>query len=207
MKNLANQRHLSTINNPNLKNFHQWIRDPIKLLSQQKHNGFAVSMIAFPVLERWIRGKVGIKNRRLREDDGERFYNELAIQFGALRDPEDGSFPNVAKAFWELFRHGILHQATFSTKPIKICIDEKWVSCAFVELGVPIVTQHPPPSFQLDPYSFAKTVLSIVERDFNFYEAADPDHHNLATVANDTTHSWIQAMVEPRSKDVPKLTA
>ena len=70
-------------------------------------------MIAFPVLERWLRGKVGIKDRELKGTDGERFYGELVTQFQALRDPEACSFPRVAKHFWQTFRHGILSSSHF----------------------------------------------------------------------------------------------
>jgi hypothetical protein len=187
---------MSTASNPHLDNFHKWIRDPINSLSRQKHCGFAMAMIAFPVLERWIRGKVGIKDRQLKGKDGERFYKELAIQFGALRDPEDGSFPHVAKAFWQAFRNGILHQVTFSTKPIKRRVNEQLVSCAFVGLsGKPIVTEYSPPAFALDPYAFAEAVLSIVEKDFGAYEAAE--HTNLPFIKDGTTCVAIEAMAGP----------
>jgi hypothetical protein len=96
-----------------LRNFRQWIRAPIRRLLPTKHAGFALAMIAFPVLERWIRGKVGIRDLPLKGNAQNRFCAELGAQFQSLRDPADGSFPHVAHAFWQAFRNGILHQTTF----------------------------------------------------------------------------------------------
>ena len=169
-------------------NFNRWIRDPICNLSRQKHTGFAVAMIAFPILERWIRGRIGIKDRPLRDSDGDQFYGELAAQFPALRDPADGSFPHAAKSFWQAFRNGILHQVAFSTKPIKAHVNMQPLFCAFLEqLTVPIVLTSPPPTFLLNPHAFAQAVLSIIEADFSSYESADPEHHKLAFSIGRTT--------------------
>jgi hypothetical protein len=170
------------------RNFHRWIRNPIRRLSRQKDTGFAVAMITFPVLERWIRGKVGIKSRPLQGTDGDQFYAELAVQFEALHDPADGCFVGVAETFWQAFRNGILHQVTFSTKPIRAQVKAQPVFCAFVERsGVPIVTKHSPPSFLLDPYAFAEVTLSIIEKDFSHYKGADPQHHSLAIAIGSMT--------------------
>jgi hypothetical protein len=163
-----------------LRNFQQWIRDPIRRLSRQRHTGFSVAMITFPVLERWLRGKVGIKGRRLRGSDADQFYAELAVQFPVLRDPADGSFPHAAESFWQAFRNGILHQVAFSTKPIKARVNTQPPFCAFVERSAaPIVPTYSPPTFLLNPHAFAQAVLSIIEADFRSYEAADPEHHKL----------------------------
>ena len=171
-----------------LRNFHQWIRDPIRRLSRQRHTGFAVAMIAFPVLERWLRGKVGIKDRPLRNSEGGQFYAALAVQFPVLRDPADGSFPHVAESFWQAFRNGILHQVAFSTKPIKARVNTQPLFCAFVERSATlIVLTYSPPTFLLNPHAFAQAVLSIIEADFRSYETADPEHHKLAFTIRRTT--------------------
>ena len=103
-----------------LKSFHQRFRSPIRKLMPMRHADFALAMIAFPILERWIRGKTGIGSCALRGKVGDKFYDELIAQFESLRDPPDGSFPRVAQAFWQAFRNGILHQTTFSRKPIEV---------------------------------------------------------------------------------------
>ncbi len=172
-----------------IRNFQQSIRDPIRRLSRYKHAGFALAMVAFPVLERWIRGKIGIGGLQLKDSAGDKFYAELAARFPALRDPADGAFPHVARVFWQAFRNGIVHQATFSTKPVKVSgVEVLPVFCAFVaRTGVPIVTIPSTRNFILDPYSFAEGVLVIVEKDFGAYEAADPQHHTLAFTIGATT--------------------
>ncbi len=180
---------MSATTDLDLRNFHQWIRAPIRKLLPTKHAGFALAMIAFPVLERWIRGKVGIRDLPLRNNALDRFSAELAAQFESLRDPANGSFPHAAHAFWQAFRNGILHQATFSRKPIKVSgVEALPVFCAFVpRTGVPIITKHSPRTFILDPYAFAEAVLSIVEEDFTAYKAAEPKHHRLAITIGSTT--------------------
>lgn len=180
---------MSATTDLDLRNFHQWIRAPIRKLLPTKHAGFALAMIAFPVLERWTRGKVGIKSRLLKGPAGDRFYAELAVQFQSLRDPADGTFPHLAHAFWQAFRNGILHQTTFSRTPIKVLgVETLPVFCAFVpRTGVPILTTHSTRTFILDPYAFAEAVVSIVEKDFSAYKAAEPKHHRLAITIGSTT--------------------
>lgn len=172
-----------------LRTFHQRFRSPIRKLMPMRHSGFALAMIAFPVLERWIRGRVGIGSRVLRGKDGDKFYDELIVQFESLCDPPDGSFPHVAHAFWQAFRNGILHQTTFSRKPIEVLgVTALPVFCAFIpRTGVPIITTHSTRTFILDPYAFAEAVLAIVEEDFSAYKAAEPKHHRLAITVGKTT--------------------
>ena len=71
-------------------------------------------MISFPVLERLVRGKSNAADNRLSKES--RFWEALTDCFPELRDPPSGTFQNVAQVFWQGFRNGILHQATFSTK-------------------------------------------------------------------------------------------
>ena len=164
------------------------IRDPIRRLLSAKYAGLALSMIAFPVLERWTRGKVGIGHLQLKDDALIKFNAELATQFPSLRDPSDGSFLHVAQAFWQAFRNGILHQTTFSRKPTRVSgVELLPVFCAFgPRTAVPIVTVHSTRTFILNPYGFAEAVLSIVENDFGAYQAADPKYHKLAFIAGET---------------------
>jgi hypothetical protein len=180
---------MSKTTDPQLRNFHQWIRAPIRKLLSTRQAGFALAMIAFPVLERWTRGKVRIGSSSLRGTAHDRFCAELAVQFQSLRDPADGSFPHVAHAFWQAFRNGILHQTTFSRTPIKVFGGEALpVFCAFGRRTcVPIVTLHSTRTFILDPYAFAEAVVSIVEKDFSVYKAAEPKHHRLTITIGSTT--------------------
>lgn len=177
---------MSTPTPLHLKNFHRWIRDPVRRISRQNHTGFAVAMIAFPVLERWIRGKVGIGSSQLKGEPGEKFYTELAVQFEALRDPAGACSQNVARAFWKAFRHGIFHQATFSREPLKKPLPPAF--CLFgPRSGQPIDTKISPLTFIVDPGAFAERVISIIESDFASYEAGDPKHHRLALTVGSIT--------------------
>ena len=164
--------------NMNLKNFRLWIRDPVRRLLKQKHAGFALAMISFPVLERLVRGKSGMSDRPIR--DGCPFYSELAKCFPELRDPPSGTFPFVSQLFWQGFRNGILHQATFSKNQIKKG-KERAAFCLFEPgAGVAIKVRDLKRVIVVDPFPFSESVLELIEADFESYEKADYVHHDLA---------------------------
>ena len=166
-----------------LKNFQRWVRDPVRRLLKQKYTGFALSMISFPVLERLVRGKSGIGDKPFsKEPCASQFYSALTDYFPALHDPPSGTFQNVAKVFWQGFRNGILHQATFSTK--RITVEEKEQPMAFccfkLKTGIAIRVNDSKKAIVVDPFAFSKSVVELIETDFESYRKADYIHHDLA---------------------------
>src|SRR6266545_5128779 len=161
-----------------LRNFRRWIRDPVQCLLKQKHAGFALAMISFPVLERLVRGKSGASDSQTNQP----FYSALTNCFSALRDPPSGKFRYVAQVFWQGFRNGILHQATFSTKPAKVQGNEQPAAfCVFhPESGIAIEVRDSKRVIIVDPFAFSESVLELIESDFDSYRKAEQVRHDLA---------------------------
>src|SRR6266436_2564391 len=139
--------------------FRRRFKEPVELLITRKHSGFALMMITLPLLERLLRGRSYLKDAvRLTE----LFHTKFLKIFPGLGDV------NGAKAFWQCFRHGILHQATFSLKRA----DGAGFSgiIGFEELSgraVAIQRSGDPEHIvcTVDPVAFARTVLAEVESD------------------------------------------
>lgn len=173
---------MSDATDMNHRDFGRWIRDPVRRLLKQKHAGFALAMISFPVLERLLRGKSGVAGNPLKDDYSARFYLALTDCFPELRDPPSGTFRHVAQVFWNGFRNGILHQATFSTKQITVKRNQQpsaW--CVFqLKTGVAIKVSYSKRIIAVDPFAFSEVVLSLIESDFESYRKADYTNHPLA---------------------------
>jgi hypothetical protein len=158
--------------------FRRRFKEPVELLIARKHSGFALMMITLPLLERFLRGRSHLKGAaRLTE----LFHIEFFKVFPALGDV------NGARAFWQCFRHGILHQATFSLKRA----DGAGFSgvIGFEELsGRAIALQRSGDPEHIvctvDPVAFARIVLAEVESDLETFQTADPDEHPIVLAGN-----------------------
>lgn len=162
--------------------FTQRFREPIEILIDKEHTGFALMMITLPLLERLLRGRCNIRDRNL----SSAFYGELHKVFPALGDGEG------AGAFWQAFRNGILHQATFSLKSREV----QFSGCVgFTALppGTPIVLRRSTGHFfcLVDPVAFARSVLDEVENDLQTFQDAEPDMHPIAFVTDGGMHSLL----------------
>ncbi len=166
------------------KSFRRWIRDPVRRLLKQKHAGFVLAMISFPVLERLVRGKSGIADRPIRcgSDDEKRFYAALTGYFPALHCSPSGTFHDVANVFWQGFRNGILHQATFSYKGYAVKENTRVsASCIFIlKTGIAIKVNETKRLIAMDPFAFSESVVGLIEADFEIYRKADYTNHPLA---------------------------
>ena len=148
--------------------FKQRFRDPMELLITQEHTGFALMMIALPLLERYIRGRRNLGDISPLPDA---FFEELRYLFPEISDLEGG------RTFWQAFRHGIVHQATFSLKGR----GKKTFSgyLGFQDLnGQPLVIHKGIQEFycMVDPIVFARTVLAHIEQDLGAFNLADTKH-------------------------------
>jgi hypothetical protein len=165
------------------KSFRRWIRDPVRRLLKQKQAGFALTMISFPILERLLRGKSGIADRPIRSgsDDEKRFYAALTGYFPALYCSAPGTFPDVANVFWQGFRNGILHQATFSHKGFTVKKNQPPASCIFIlKTGIAIKVNESKRLIAMDPFAFSESVVELIEADFEIYRKVDCTNHPLA---------------------------
>jgi hypothetical protein len=150
-----------------LENFRSWFVQVLEQLCQQRAAGFAITMIAFPLLERYLRQTVGLtpENRLSPE-----FFAELLKLFPDLKTQDK------TNDFWQVYRNGILHQVAFSLETRKggplpagsISHDRRGISIT------------PDGDFILNPVDFAKRITEQIEADFATYEGASSSAPPLA---------------------------
>lgn len=156
----------------NRANFNLWFARILNDLVKDPHAGFATMMISLPLLERYLRQKTSnFEETSL----SSAFRNELVVCF-----PNLGS-EALAKDFWSVFRHGMLHQGTFRRLGDSTGTSGKLANCATaVELDAE-------GNFVVNPTKFAAVVVSLIENDFLTFEAHGSPYHRFACVAGDTT--------------------
>jgi hypothetical protein len=153
----------------NKETFKLWFSDIIKYLAKNEGAGFSILMITFPLLERYLRSK---SNLSAIDPLNSHFYDELLNSFPELN--------NNAVKFWNVYRHGILHVATFSKQNRKR--DEMpngGVSRDIKE----IIKIDSNGNFCVNPVQFAERVINIIENEFSIFEALGVSGiPNIATV-------------------------
>ena len=149
-------------------NFNAWYAGILKGLYEDRNAGFVILMVAFPLLERYLRQKSGVHKNNL----DRRFSKQLTHVF-----PELGSESEAGK-FWQVYRHGLLHQVTFSQKNAKgIKLPRGWVSN---DVAAVWIDSHG--DFWVHPSKFAKRVIRTIENDFTVFEGQHSADHQLPTV-------------------------
>lgn len=143
------------------KNFQAWYADTLELLYPKGDAGIAVFMIAFPLLERYLR-----QVNKLAPDDGMNAgcWRTLCSLFPTLSSDE------TAKEFWTVCRHGFLHQATMSLR----AKDGGALPAASLTHDIVIdpVTLNRNGSFVIHPVLFSKLVIRTIEKDFAAFAGA-----------------------------------
>jgi hypothetical protein len=95
--------------------FRKWFVESLAPLRKNGDAGFIFVFVSFPLLERYLR-------RKSRCPDGENltdgFFSQLGFLFGGIAGNE--------REFWDCYRNGLLHQATFPQakldKRTRICV-------------------------------------------------------------------------------------
>jgi len=154
-------------------NFKSWYVDVLEGMYANQNSGIAVFIITLPLLERYLRLKSGMTPK----DDvsaKREFRENLGAMFPALRDDQ------TALNFWTVFRHGFLHQTTLSLETRK-----------GLDLPIGRLTHHPVQdsvrvetdgSFTVNPVSYSRTVVSVIEGDFVTFVGKDSDAPPLPKV-------------------------
>ena len=144
------------------ENFDNWFVNTLKVLQQGEHTGFCILILAFPLLERYLRGKHSCAGNSLSTAAKDDLHPLLGV-------PKDKT-----EAFWELYRHGLLHQATFKTNAAK---------AAGAEIsGSGVVVSYENDVFTVDPTEFSNRVIDIISGDFEPYRKGGGSDHKLAIV-------------------------
>jgi hypothetical protein len=128
------------------ENFDAWFAKILRDSYDNDDAGYVRVMIAFPLLERYVRLKVkyGPNHRE--------FNDEIASLFD-LKSGEQ------AAEFWKTYRHRLLHNGT----------SEGWLS------GIQSPVLFSNGSFQLNLIKFVERVLEIIEGDFATFEGKRPE--------------------------------
>lgn len=139
-------------------NFRRWYARVLRPLYVNRDAGIAIAHVAFPLLERYLRQKVGLKSTKPVD---ERFYDALMVIYPAL-----GTRDN-ARIFWTIFRHGLLHEATLAIQSRS----SPRLPAAGLSHDVPAVAIDSAGSYWLNPVKFTEVLLKTIERDFAIFES------------------------------------
>jgi hypothetical protein len=153
------------------ENFDAWFVKVLESLYPCRDAGFAILMIVFPLLERYLRQRVGIPSEDQMLSQGPAF-DELYNLFPELRDEAH------AKDFWQVYRNGLLHQGTFSRRSPAI------YGLATHDIPQRIVIDDQNNAFLVHPVLFAKAVVEKIVNDFTTYEGAKSPAPPLSVVQN-----------------------
>ena len=164
--------------NEHKSNFNSWFKEIVANLYSHREAGFIILMVAFPLLERYLREKSGVHEGNL--NDG--FYQELLSLYPELSSTEK------AYQFWQVYRNGLLHQVTFSKQKKKgINMPEGWVSH-----DVDIISIDND-NFWVHPAKFAQRVIHTIENDFTTFEGSHSANHHLSKVHHSVSSAGTSA--------------
>jgi hypothetical protein len=140
------------------ENFKAWYVTVLESLYSKQDAGFIIVMVALPLLERYLRQKVGVMPQANLPLG---FYEELLRVFPELQTS------TKAREFWQVYRNGLLHEVTFSHHNRKgKVMPVGWLS------DKPGISIHTDGSFWLNPRDFAKIVIKVIDGDFATFEGS-----------------------------------
>ena len=147
--------------------FRNWFREPLETLFPKEHAGFPIMMITIPLLERYLRSKSRIFEA---SSLSQPFYDKFKEMFPVFNGHLDSE-----KRFWQVFRHGIMHQATLSLKntPHIQMPGFGWLS------GEVEMLEIKNGDLWVNPVSFSKHVLETIENDFDIFLSVGANSHPL----------------------------
>jgi hypothetical protein len=143
------------------KEFDAWFVQVLRSLYPNRDAGFAIIMVAFPPLERYLRQQTGIGSGNIRDP---KFYDALLRIFPELQKSEN------AKQFWEIHRNGLLHQCTFS----EFNSSREKLADGIVSHDRPIDFDAAKERCWLNPIAFADRVIETITGDFATFEGTTP---------------------------------
>ena len=149
--------------------FKKWFVESLEPLRRNGDAGFIFVMVAFPLLERYLRNKSGTPEG---ENLGTKFFEKLADVLPMIADRRND--------FWHCYRNGLLHQVAFpKAKPVW---DKKKKTRIWVDLPPSGISGHDERpvyfndefgAFILNPIAFFDHVKKTILDDFVVYEGKD----------------------------------
>ncbi len=153
----------------NYENYRSWYADLLPTLFPDRNAGFIILMVAFPLLERYLRQIVGLGPKdNLNED----CMKELCKLFPELPDE------TASRQFWDVFRNGILHQVTLSRENRKGVLLPLGLLCH----NKPVISIDAQGEFWVNPVLFTQRILTAIEGNFGAFEGKSSAGQPLPTV-------------------------
>ena len=150
-------------------NFNAWYKAVLDQLYPHRDAGFAILLIAFPLLERYLRQKTGLTSDQNLSDA---FFDELASLFPTLKTNA------TARNFWQIYRNGLLHEITLSRQARSgTAMPSGWVSH-----DKPLIAIESDDSMWVNPVEFARLVVATIDGDFTTFEGTSSASTRLPTV-------------------------
>lgn len=152
------------------QNFELWHVRILVSLYPDEHAGFPIMMIALPLVERYLRQKSGTYEETVLRKE---FYAELLALFPQLEDTE------IAKQFWTVYRHGLVHQVsmkdvkTRDSRQFKGWLGKNSKAIAVKSTGAAY-------EFLVDPVQFAAKIVETIGGDFSTFLGPNSPNHSLA---------------------------
>ena len=169
-----------------MEDFKSWFVESLKPLRTNGHAGFIFVLIAFPLLERYLRGKSGCPEGQTLT---QRFFSNLGTLFPRISGKEND--------FWNCYRNGLLHQVTFPKA--KLTKNGIWVGLPEAGLSGhdkgPVYYDLASNQFFLNPLAFFDLVTSTILADFPPYESAGSANYRLPQAVE---HETGKATLVPR---------
>jgi hypothetical protein len=155
--------------NTNRANFDSWYKAVLAQLYPQRDAGFAILLIAFPLLERYLRQKIGLP---LEQNLNDAFFDQLVSLFPTLETNA------AARKFWQIYRNGLLHEITLSRRARSgTAMPSGWVSH-----DKRLITIEADGSMWVNPVEFSQLVMASIDGDFATFEGAASISTRLPTV-------------------------
>jgi len=151
------------------ENFKAWYIDVLTSLYPSRDAGFAILMIAFPLLERYLRQKLQLPAQAPLQES---FYDELIKLFPQLSDRA------TAKNFWQVYRNGILHEVTLSKQNKR----GSQMPVGWLSHDKAMVSIESDGSFWIHPVLFSQHVVQTIETGFSVFEGTTATQSPLPKV-------------------------
>jgi hypothetical protein len=166
-----------------------WFAGPLRSYYANPNAGFVILLIAFPILERYLREKSNVNEGSLNS----LFYTELRNLFPALTSEQE-------KDFYHVYRNGLLHQVSPSRQRqgTSITLQPGWLSSGGADLEVKA------DGFWVHPRLFAEKILGTIEGDFSTFEGQNSPAHPLPVVTQLTPTNGTSSYSPPATGIAPQ---
>jgi hypothetical protein len=154
--------------------FRKWFVDSLNGLRSNGDAGFIFLLVAFPLLERFLRRRSQCPEGKPLNDA---FFKNLGVLFSEIAGRESD--------FWNCYRNGLLHQVTFSrAKRAK----NTGVWSTLPEAAIsghdprPVYFLAASKQFYVNPIAFFDAVTSVILADFATYEGSSTSTYDLPSI-------------------------